>query len=148
MKNTIIRFYEKNEADMRAWNILHQIDVMGCRSQSALVVKALNYYYDRQLRLMDDPYLETREKEDRFIDRIVSAVEKKVFETLPTMVGMAFMQQMAGIQNQQGGMFNHETPYGSETDEKEDSQQAKNGDDDSESLHIEENEFLDFDFCG
>ena len=43
-----------------------------------------------------DPYFETREKEDAFADRIVDVIEKKVFSMLSTMVGMAFMQQMAG----------------------------------------------------
>ena len=49
-----------------------------------------------------DPYFETREKEDAFADRIVDVIEKKVFSMLPTMVGMAFMQQMAGMNGSAG----------------------------------------------
>ena len=40
-----------------------------------------------------DPYMETREKEDAFAERIVEAVEKKVMSNLPALLGM-YMAQM------------------------------------------------------
>lgn len=97
MRTTNIRFQEKRKEDDRAWGILHKLEELNCKSQSALVVRALNAYYDRHLKKQADPYFETREKEDAFADRIVGVIEKKVFSMLPTMVGMAFMQQMAGM---------------------------------------------------
>ena len=97
MRTTNIRFQEKREEDDRAWDILHKLEELNCKSQSALVVRALNAYYDQHLKKQADPYFETREKEDAFADRIVDVIEKKVFSMLPTMVGMAFMQQMAGM---------------------------------------------------
>lgn len=97
MRTTNIRFQEKREEDDRAWDILHKLEELNCKSQSALVVRALNAYYDQYLKKQADPYFETREKEDAFADRIVDVIEKKVFSMLPTMVGMAFMQQMAGM---------------------------------------------------
>ena len=36
----------------------------------------------------NDPYLETREKEDAFADRIVEKVERKVLPNLPAMLGL------------------------------------------------------------
>lgn len=51
----------------------------------------------------DDPYLETREKEDAFVERIVSQVTEKILTNLPTLAGMYMMQQQAmltaGLQN-------------------------------------------------
>ena len=43
----------------------------------------------------DDPYLETREKEDAFVERIVSQVTEKILTNLPTLAGMYMMQQQA-----------------------------------------------------
>ena len=50
MRTTNIRFQEKREEDDRAWDILHKLEELNCKSQSALVVRALNAYYDRHLK--------------------------------------------------------------------------------------------------
>ena len=56
-------------------------------------IEAVNDYYDRCVAIGNDPYLETREKEDAFAGRIVEAVEKKVMSNLPALFGM-YMAQM------------------------------------------------------
>lgn len=149
MKNTNIRFYEWNPEDMRAWDIIHKTDILGCKSQSKLVVEALNVYYDKRVQEANDPYLETREKEEQFIDRIVKAVEQKVFTTLPAMVGMAFMQQMAGMQKEQIFPFDGSSPLDIRTNGKAVTGRQDNGGEIlSEDTQEEENELLDFDFYG
>ena len=40
------------------------------------------------MRIQEDPYLETREKEDAFADRIVGKVESKVLSNLPALLGL------------------------------------------------------------
>lgn len=45
------------------------------KSQNRFVIEAINYY-ERVMRIQEDPYLETREKEDAFADRIVSYAAK------------------------------------------------------------------------
>ena len=35
----------------------------------------MNGYFDREQQLADDPYLETREKEDAFLQRVLEVVE-------------------------------------------------------------------------
>ena len=82
-KNTNIRFYEEEEEDKRAWDILHSIDKNQFKSQSKFVVLAILDYYEKCLRQEQDPYFETREKEDAFSDRIVKSVEEKVISNLP-----------------------------------------------------------------
>ena len=42
------------------------------KSQNEFVICAINDYYERHLRKKRDPYLETREKEDAFVERIVA----------------------------------------------------------------------------
>jgi len=63
------------------------------KSQNKFVIQAVNDYYDRCVAMRNDPYLETREKEDAFAERIVEAVEKKVISNLPALFGM-YMAQM------------------------------------------------------
>lgn len=63
------------------------------RSQNKFVIQAVNDYYDRCVAAEHDPYMETREKEDAFAERIVEAVEKKVISNLPVLFGM-YMAQM------------------------------------------------------
>ena len=46
------------------------------RSYSKAVVAAVNGYFERQERIADDPYLETREKEDAFLMRIMETIEQ------------------------------------------------------------------------
>ena len=56
------------------------------------MIEAVNDYYDRFVAVKNDPYLETREKEDAFAERIVEAVEKKVISNLPALFGMYVAQ--------------------------------------------------------
>ena len=38
----------------------------------------MNGYFDREKQLADDPYLETREKEDEFLQRVLETVQQGV----------------------------------------------------------------------
>lgn len=58
------------------------------KSQNRFVIEAINYYYKRVMRIQEDPYLEMREKEDAFADRIVGKVEMKVLFNLPALLGL------------------------------------------------------------
>ena len=90
-KNTNIRFYEEEEEDKRAWDILHSLDKKQFKSQSKFVVLAILDYYEKCLKQERDPYFETREKEDAFSDRIVKSVEEKVISNLPALIGTYVM---------------------------------------------------------
>lgn len=102
-KNTNIRFYEVEEEDKRAWDILHSIDKKQFKSQSKFVVLAILDYYEKCLKQEQDPYFETREKEDAFSDRIVKAVEEKIISNLPALIGTYVMSlQQISLQTMQG----------------------------------------------
>ena len=93
-KNHNIRFSMEKEDECRAWELLHSPQVRQMfKSQNKFVIEAVNAYYDRCMAIGNDPYMETREKEDAFAERIVEAVEKKVISNLPALFGM-YMAQM------------------------------------------------------
>ena len=60
----------------KAWGYLVSRDKSKYRSYSDAIIAALNGYFDREQQLADDPYLETREKEDAFLQRILETVER------------------------------------------------------------------------
>lgn len=100
IRNTNIRFYEEDEEDKMAWEILHAIDKKQFKSQSKFVVLAILDYYEKCIRQEQDPYFETREKEEAFSDRIVRAVEEKVLSNLPALIGNYVMcMQQIPLQN-------------------------------------------------
>lgn len=94
--NKNVRFNRNSESAMQAWSLLHSDEVeKEFKSQNEFVICAINDYYERHLRKKRDPYLETREKEDAFVERIVSQVAEKTFANLPALAGMYLMQQQA-----------------------------------------------------
>ena len=102
--NKNVRFNTNSESAMQAWSLLHSDEVKnGFKSQNEFIIYAINDYYERYVQKKDDPYLETREKEDAFVERIVSQVTEKILTNLPTLAGMYMMQQQAmltaGLQN-------------------------------------------------
>lgn len=74
--NTNIRFNLENEADRKAWEHLRNMDRKKYKSYTKAVVIALNDYFDRQERLANDAYLETREKEDAFLKKVLDTVKQ------------------------------------------------------------------------
>lgn len=92
--NHNIRFSMTDENAMKAWVCIHSDEVKeNFKSQNAFVIAAINDYYERHLLEKNDPYLETREKEDEFCDRIVEKVERKVIDNLPALLGAYLLQQ-------------------------------------------------------
>ena len=78
--NTNIRFNLDNEADRKAWEHLRNMDRKKYKSYTKAVVVALNDYFDRQERLADDSYLETREKEDAFLKKVLDTINQGLQE--------------------------------------------------------------------
>ena len=67
--NTNIRLNLCDEQDRKAWEYLQTMDREKYKSYTRAVVVALNDYFSREYRNKADPYLETREKEDAFLER-------------------------------------------------------------------------------
>ena len=81
--STNLRFNTEMETQRRAWEYLQGMDKRQFKSYSQVISAALVEYFERQNRLKDDPFLETREREERFVERIVAAVECALTKALP-----------------------------------------------------------------
>ena len=74
IKAIYLRFDLADEDERRAYDHLQNRDKAEFGSYTKLVSRAINEFFERRLRLKDDPYFETREKEDAFIARVLDAV--------------------------------------------------------------------------
>ena len=74
VKALCLRFDLADEDERRAYDHLQNRDKAEFCSYTKLVSRAVNELFERRLRLKDDPYFETREKEDAFIARVLDAV--------------------------------------------------------------------------
>ena len=74
VKALCLRFDLADEDERKAYNYLQNRDKAEFGSYTKLVSRAVNEFFERRARLKDDPYFETREKEDAFIARVLDAV--------------------------------------------------------------------------
>ena len=96
IRSTNLRFNLEKDTQMRAWHYLQTMDKQHFKSYSNVIAVALVEYFDRYYRSQDDPYLETREREERFVNQIVSSVESAMEKTLPVFLAgcMAGLSKM------------------------------------------------------
>ena len=76
--NTNIRFDLKREDDRQAYEYLLRMDRKQFKSYTRAVVAALNDFFSRQEKRQVDPYLETREKEDRFLRQVLDTISEGI----------------------------------------------------------------------
>ena len=75
IKALCLRFDLAAEDERKAYNYLQNRDKAEFGSYTKLVSRAVNEFFERRSKLKDDPYFETREKEDAFIARVLDAVQ-------------------------------------------------------------------------
>ena len=75
IKALCLRFDLADEDERRAYDYLQNRNKAEFGSYTKLVSRAVNEFFERRSRLKDDPYFETREKEDAFIARVLDAVQ-------------------------------------------------------------------------
>ena len=83
LKTTCFRFNLNNPEHAKAWNYLKQLDKSAFKSCNDAVIKAVNDYFERYFRSVDDPYFETRQREEQFVNQIVSEVGKALASEMP-----------------------------------------------------------------
>lgn len=96
--NTNIRLDMTRDADRHAYERLATMDRKKYKSYSRLVVIAVNEYFERQERLEDDPYLETRAKEDAFLQRVTETIRQATKELFPIALLSGLVQAAQGGQ--------------------------------------------------
>lgn len=76
--NTNIRLNLNRPDDRQAWEYLQTLDRKKYKSYSRAIVAAINDYFSRQELLAHDPYLETREKEDAFLQKVLDTIRESI----------------------------------------------------------------------
>ena len=74
IKALCLRFDLADVEERKAYNYLQNRDKAEFGSYTKLVSRAVNEFFERRSKLRDDPYFETRDKEDAFIARVLDAV--------------------------------------------------------------------------
>ena len=98
--STNIRFNLEKESDRTAWEYLQQRDKRQHRSYSKAVIAAVNDYFERRGRLASDPYLETREKEDAFLLRVLETIRAGFNQATPVSTADTLLRFLQGVQPQ------------------------------------------------
>ena len=98
--STNVRFDLEKETDQMAWEYLRQRDKRQYRSYSKAVIAAVNDHFERRGRLAADPYLETREKEDAFLQRVLETIRDGLTHAVPTSAASTLLQLIQGVQPQ------------------------------------------------
>ena len=80
--NTNIRFDLKREDDRQAYDYLLHMDRKQFKSYTRAVVASLNDFFSRREKRQADPYLETREKEDRFLRQVLDTISEGVRQSM------------------------------------------------------------------
>ena len=94
--NTNIRLNLNRPDDRKAWEYLQRLDRKKYKSYSRAVVSAVNDYFSRQEMLAADSYLETREKEDAFLQKVLDTIREGQQASGSGISGLAALLQ--GIQ--------------------------------------------------
>ena len=92
--NTNIRLNLCDEQDRQAWEYLQTMNREKYKSYTRAVVVALNDYFSREYRNEADPYLETREKEDAFLERVETAIRDGVKESVPMAMAKNLLEML------------------------------------------------------
>ena len=96
VKMTCFRFNLDNPKHARAWNYLHNFDKNRVKSGNMAVVNAVNEYFERMQKLTDDHYFETRQREERFVEQIVSEVGKAFISEMPKFLASLMLSLNTG----------------------------------------------------
>ena len=92
---TTLRLNLENEDDRRAYDYLRDMDRTRYRSYSSAVVTAVNDHFSRQENLADDPFLETRERQDAFLGEIKDTIRESLHLSGAGLGGLAALLQNA-----------------------------------------------------
>ena len=93
--NTNIRLNLNKPEDRQAWEYLQNMDRKKYKSYSRAVVAAINDHFSRQERVVNDPFLESREKEDAFLQKILDTIREGLQSSDTGLAGLTALLQAA-----------------------------------------------------
>lgn len=126
--NTNIRLNLLDEADRQAWEYLQTMNRKKYKSYTRAVVAAVNDYFGREYEKAEDPYLETREKEDAFLRQVENAIKEGVKESVPMLLAKNLMELLYPYMNGVGQLFMQEKEEAGFAFDSMDREQEENAD--------------------
>lgn len=84
IRSTNLRFNLDKPLYEKAWTYLQNMDKAEFKSYNHAIALSVAEYFERYYRKESDPYFETREREELFINQIVTAAEKAIEKALPS----------------------------------------------------------------
>ena len=126
--NTNIRLNLLDEADRQAWEYLQTMNRKKYKSYTRAVVAAVNDYFGREYEKEEDPYLETREKEDAFLRQVQNAIKEGVKESVPMLLAKNLMELLYPYMNVVGQPFMQEKEEAGFAFDSVDREQEENAD--------------------
>ena len=90
---TTLRLNLENEDDRRAWEYLRSMDRARYRSYSSAIVTAIHDHFSRRERLTDDPFLETRERQEAFLEEVKDTIRESLQTSGVGLGGLAALLQ-------------------------------------------------------
>lgn len=131
----------ENPEHAKAWDYLHNYDKDKIKSTNVAAITAVNDYFDRMGRLADDPYFETRQREERFVEQIVSEVGKAFIAEMPKFLASLMLSLNRGYPMQAVPLGTEDTRGYAEDGNPSATEGLKTSDEDDYSG-------IDFDFIG
>lgn len=83
IRTVCLRFNLDKPLHLKAYDFLKSMDKSAFKSYTQAAALALTEYFERYYQECADPYLETREREERFVEQIVAEVGSAVEKALP-----------------------------------------------------------------
>lgn len=96
---TNLRFNLDKSPYREAYGYLKNMDRKTCKSVNKVVAVAVCEHFKRLERSVNDPYFETREREDNFVNRIVQAVRNAVEKAMPSFMAAYITAKLSDIPN-------------------------------------------------
>lgn len=84
VKQICLRLNLDKPLHKQTYDYLNGIDKSQLKSYTNAACLAITDYFQRYYKSADDPYFETREREERFIAQILAEVEKAIEKALPS----------------------------------------------------------------
>ncbi len=109
IRSLCIRFNLLKYRGKSVWNILHSLDKKKWKSYSSAVITSVADFFNRQNKVKDDPYFETREREEKFVSEIVEAVERAMNKKLPEFLSVCFGEILRQY-SERGGSYSAPAP--------------------------------------
>ena len=91
--NTNIRLNLSKLEDRQAWEYLQSMDRKKYKSYSRAVVAAINDHFSCEERCASDPFLESKEKEDAFLQKVLDTIREGLQSSNAGLAGLSALLQ-------------------------------------------------------